>query len=629
MSAGSEHGAEGPAEGPAGGPGGAPGPALRYRIRPADPPAHLFEVELEIPEPDPAGQRLSMAAWIPGSYVIREFAKHVVELGARAGGRPVPVAKLDKSSWRCAPCTGPLVVRYRVYAWELSVRAAHLDTTHGFFNGTSVFLRVHGQEGRPCVVELLPPEGEAYRGWRVATAMPRLEAPPFGFGSYRVSGWEELIDHPVEMGTFDLVTFYPCGYPHHLALTGRHRADLDRLARDLERICAHWIRFFGEPPPMERYLFLVTAVGKGYGGLEHRASSALLCSRRDLPQRHGGAEEHYRTFLGLCSHEYLHTWHVKRIRPAALVGPDLDRERYTRLLWVFEGITTYYQHLSLVRCGLITPEAFLDLLGQLATRVWRSPGRFRQSVAESSLETWTKLYKQDDNAPNAIVSYYTKGALVALCLDLTLRLRSANGCSLDEVMRALWRRHGLTGRPLPEDGFRPLVEEVSGLDLEAFFRDHVEGTAELPLAELLAPFGVRFQLRPAESLDDPGGRPAGLPLEALRRRPSLGVRLAEEGPEARLVHVYEGGAAQRAGLSPGDVLVALDGLRVTRANLDELLATYAPGEEVVVHAFRRDELMPFRVALGRPAEDTCFLSLDPAADGAARARRAAWLEGEG
>lgn len=602
---------------------------LRYRIRPADPAAHLFEVELEVPEPDPAGQLLSMAAWIPGSYVIREFAKHVVELQARCRGRTVPAEKLDKSTWRCAPCQGPLELRYRVYAWELSVRAAHLDTTHGFFNGTSVFLRVHGQEGRPCVVEILPPEGEAGRRWRVATAMPRLEAPPYGFGTYRVAGWEELIDHPVEMGTFDLVTFYACGYPHDLALTGHHRADLDRLARDLQRVCEHWIRFFGEPPPMERYLFLVTAVDRGYGGLEHRSSCALLCSRRDLPQRHGGSEEHYRTFLGLCSHEYLHTWHVKRIRPAALAGPDLDRERYTRLLWAFEGVTTYYQYLSLVRCGLLGPEGFLELLGQLATRVWRSPGRFRQSVAESSLETWTKLYKQDDNAPNAIVSYYTKGALVALCLDLTLRLRTGNGCSLDEVLRALWRRHGLTGRPLPEDGLRPLVEKLSGLDLGPFFRDYVEGTAELPLAELLEPFGVRFELRPAEGLSDEGGRPASQPLEVLRRRPSLGVRLAEEGEAARLVHVYEGGAAQRAGLSPGDVLVAVGGLRATRSNLEELLAAYAPGERVTVHAFRRDELLAFEVALQPPREDTCVLSLDPGADGAARARRAAWLEGEG
>lgn len=598
--------------------------SIHYCIIPKNPQAHLFQVTLTLLEPDSEGQRLSLPAWIPGSYLIRDFAKHVVQLRAESQGQPLSVQKLDKSTWRCAPGAGPLTISYEVYAWDGSVRAAHLDTSHGFFNGTSVFLKVEGQENRPCQVAILPPEGEAYHRWQVATALPRAGAEPYGFGDYRAEDYDELIDHPVEMGQFSLASFDACGVPHDIAITGRHWADRDRLCRDLKVLCEQHIRFFGESAPMDRYVFLVTATGEGYGGLEHRASTALLCSRNDLP-RAGEVEtrEGYRNFLGLCSHEYFHTWNVKRIKPAAFIPYDLHRESYTRLLWAFEGITSYYDELGLVRSGLISQESYLEVLGQTITKVLRGPGRFKQSLAESSFDAWTKLYQQDENAPNAIVSYYTKGSLAALALDLTLRKETQGQCSLDEVMRALWETYGRTGAGVPENGIEQLAAEISGLDLSAFFDATLRGTEDLPLEAILAGVGVCYELRASESGDDKGGKPA----KGKMSRTTLGLTLAPNEKEARVSQVFDDSAAQLAGLSAGDSLIAMDGIRVTASSLEKMIASYPAGAAVQIHAFRRDELREFHVTLKAAPQDTCVLTIDQSADPATVTARRSWLLG--
>ena len=596
-----------------------------YTIIPSHPAAHLFQVTCTVSDPDPAGQQFSLPAWIPGSYMIREFARNIVQLHAVAAGKPLAVKKIDKHTWACEPCAGPLSVSCEVYAWDLSVRAAHLDTTHGYFNGTSVFLLPHGKEGYPCVVDIQRPVGKEYAGWRVGTALTPVGAAPYGFGTYNAADYDELVDHPVEMGDFTLATFDACGVPHDVIITGRHNADMPRLCDDMRRICEHHIRFFGEPAPMQRYVFLIMAVGEGYGGLEHRASTSLLCSRNSLP-RAGDTEinEDYRGFLGLVSHEYFHTWNVKRIRPAAFMPYDLARENYTRQLWAFEGITSYYDDLALVRCGLITPEIYLQLLGETATRVWRGSGRLKQTVTESSFDAWTKFYRQDENAANAIVSYYTKGALVALALDLTIRQGSGGKKSLDDVMRALWQHRGKAGIGVAEDEIERVACEVSGLDLKKFFDAALRSTTDVPLAELLAHVGVGFSLRPAESDSDKGGKPATKSGDKLAQRAVLGVRLTE-GSEARLAAVFDNGAAQAAGLSAGDVLLAFNSIKVTRAGLEKLLQAARPGERVQVHAFRRDELLEFEVLLKPPAADTAVLQLAPEAAAPVLVRRRAWL----
>ncbi len=592
-----------------------------YTVLPKDPAAHLFEVTCTVQNPDPSGQDFSLPSWIPGSYLMREFARHVVHLEAMADGRPVKTTKLNKHTWRSEPCTAPLTLRYEIYAWDFSVRTAHLDQTHGFFNGTSLFLKPRGREAAPCLVELLPPRGDVRGEWRVATTLPAQQVDETGFGHYRAANYEELIDHPVEMGDFTLGTFEVDGIPHEIAITGRHRADLERICRDLEIICSHHVALFGELPAMERYLFLLTVTGEGYGGLEHRSSTALICSRHDLPRPGDDRiSEGYRAFLGLCSHEYFHLWNVKRIRPAAFSGCSLEEEAYTRQLWAFEGITSYYDDLALRRSGLLSVESYLELLGQTITRVWRGAGRFRQSVAESSFDAWIKFYRQDENSPNTIVSYYAKGALIALALDLTIRLQSDGRRSLDDLMRTLWTKYGKTGKGVPEGAIEREAERIADTDLRSFFSRHLYGTEDPPLESLLARFGVAFHLRPADSDSDKGGRPA------TRQRPRtvLGARFRDQRGMPQITTVFEGGAAQRAGLAAGDLLCAIDHQRVTPDNLERLLEHYFPGERITVHAFRYDELMCFDVTLQEAPADTCFLALLDS-DPVAVERRLAWL----
>lgn len=589
-----------------------PAAPIRYRIRPLRPEAHLFEVQCIVAEPAAEGQHFALPAWVPGSYMIREFARHIVAIRASSGRKAVPLRKRDKHTWQAAPCEGALTVTAEIYAWDLSVRAAHLDQTHGFFNGPCVFLRVLGQEARPCEVEILKPPGRAYARWRVATSMRRKQAPAYGFGLYEAADYDELIDHPVEMGTFTLASFKAHGIPHDIALTGRHEADMDRLCRDLKRMCEWHIDLFGRPAPMDRYVFLVMAVGEGYGGLEHRASTALLCSRNDLPAvSMRGTTDAYRGFLGLCSHEYFHTWNVKRIKPAAFTPYDLTQENYTSLLWAFEGFTSYYDDLALVRSGLISAQEYLETLARGITQLQRGAGRRRQSVSESSWDAWIKYYRPDENSPNAVVSYYGKGALVALCLDALIRKGTRGRKSLDDVMRALWRYYGSGAQGVEEEGIERVAEEASGLRLRAFFDKALRSTAELPLKQCLADLGVEMLLRPGETSTERGGKNSSRSAQQLALRATLGARTAASDSDVKLANVYEGGAAQRAGLSAGDVIVALNGLRVNAKDFETRIGVQMPGDVVHVHAFRRDELHEFKVRLQAPEADTCVLTLAP------------------
>jgi predicted metalloprotease with PDZ domain len=564
---------------------------IHYAIRPADPAAHLFHVTVTVAQPDSAGQRFLLPAWIPGSYMIREFARHIVRLTALAGERKLAVRKLDKHTWRCAPCAGPITLAYEVYAWDLSVRAAHLDHTHGFFNGACTLLLPLGHELAPCRIDILPPAGRAYAQWQVATGLtPARGTPRNGFGTYLAANYDELIDCPVEIGAFAHAQFTAHGTPHDIAITGRvPKLDLQRLTTDIKRVCEAQIALFeprSKEAPFARYSFLTLAVGDGYGGLEHRNSTALLCKRNDLP--YAGMKdstEAYRGFLRLVSHEYFHSWNVKRIKPSAFVPYDLTRENHTALLWAFEGFTAYYDDLMLARCGLLTETQYLDTLAKTLSTVLQRPGRLKQSVAESSFDAWIKYYRQDENAPNSIVNYYQKGALVALALDLTIRTQTAGRCSLDDVMRQLWRefkRAGAAYAGVAEDGILKAAEAATGLKLARALREWTEGTRDPDFAALLAPFGIEFLPQPA--LD--------APAFAL-----LGASTARNGETLRLANVFDHSPARAAGLSGGDVLVAIDGLRITAESFDKQLARYAPGDTVELAAFRRDELMRFEVTL--------------------------------
>lgn len=599
--------------------------AHQYRIKPKDPAAHLYAVSLTVEHPDPEGQVFAIPAWIPGSYMIRDYAKHVVAIRAESDGLNVALTKLDKSRWQAAAVERPLTLVLEVYAYDLSVRGAHLDNTHAYFNGPCVFPAVVGQEDVACSVDIAPPEGRIGKDWRVATAMRPAGAETYGFGCYEARDYDELIDHPVEIGELAVGEFEANGIPHAIAIRGDSQVDMARLCHDLTTVCEQHMRLLGPPADLDRYLFLLHTPANGYGGLEHRWSSSLVCKRDALPAR-GEAEigDDYRNFLGLASHEYFHLWNVKRMKPAVFTPYDLSSESYTGLLWVFEGVTSYYDDLALVRSKLISAASYLELLGKTITRVLRGGGRLRQSVEASSFDAWTKFYKQDANARNAIVSYYTKGALIALTLDLKLRTETDGRVSLDDVMKTCWQRFGETGEGMPELGLEAVAQEISGIDLADFFEAAVRGTGELPLAAMLKTHGVHYRLRAAGGSDDQGGKPLA---EDKRRKTWFGASLISKSGSSVFESIANGSPAEKAGVAPGDRAVALDGLELTAANADTRLKRHRAGERLKLVLFRDDELIETTIRLAAAPEDTCFLELDEDADAETVNRRAAWLTG--
>lgn len=520
--------------------------ALHFRVVAADLHAHLFHVTLTIAQPL-AAQELSLPVWIPGSYLVREFAKNLQNLRASQQGQAVALVQINKQRWQAANQPGqPLVLQYEVYANDPSVRTASLDALRGFFNGTSLCLRAEGLIEQPCQLEVVAPKLPAgHAAWQCATALMPLQTDAAGFGCYQAADYDELADSPVELGAFWSADFVAAGVVHRLVVAGATASfDSARLLADTQRICETAIAFWHDTPdshgsgqpPFQNYLFMLHATADGYGGLEHRNSTALICTRSDLP-RLGvpQASEGYTTLLGLISHEYFHTWNVKRLRPAEFTRYDYAQENYTELLWFFEGFTSYYDDLLLRRAGLIDDAAYLKLLGKTITQVQQTPGRLLQTVAQASFDAWVKYYRQDENTPNATISYYTKGALVALCLDLTLRQEGRT--TLDAVMRALWQH--CAGGPMTEADLRTVLHRLAGRSFDAELDAWVHSTAELPVPACLAAHGVEAQC------DEPP------PAQR------WGLRVTENGA-IRVQSVLRGSMAERAGMAAGDEWLGIE-----------------------------------------------------------------------
>jgi len=578
---------------------------IHYSITPTSPEAHLFEVVCSIKNPDPKGQVVYLPAWIPGSYMIRDFSKNIVEINAFSNNQTIQLSKQDKQTWLCEKTSAAIEIKYTIYAWDLSVRTAHLDTTHAFFNGSSVFLAIKGKEDAPVQVTIHKPHGDEYKDWRVATTLTREKTELFAAGNYSANNYEELIDHPVEIGRFDEINFNINDTPHHIIVTGVQRSDLSRLANDVEKICRTHITMFGELPEMERYMFLLTVVGTGYGGLEHRSSTALICNRKDLPIKNMPKKnDDYINLLGLFSHEYFHTWNIKRIKPKEFIPYQLQSETYTELLWAFEGITSYYDELGLVRSGVIDEQTYIELLGKNITRVMRGSGRHKQTLLESSYDTWTKFYQQDENAPNAIVSYYVKGALFALCLDLKIRAATDNAHSLDDIMRELWNVYGKKGIGIDHATIPEIVKTITKKSFNTFFADYLKTINDLPLDELLKKSGLTLEKRATDNMDDTGGKFKNDDLNVF----NLGVKLQSNSLGAKVQVVYDGGAIQQAGIAVGDIIIAVNKLKASKETLLSLLSTYSSGDHITFDIFRRDELMEFSVSLQEPVVNSYFLN---------------------
>ena len=578
---------------------------ILYQIKVHDLHAHQFLVTLRIPEPAPQ-QRVSLPVWIPGSYLVREFSRHIVSMRATQGARSVPLEQLDKATWvaRCQG-RGALTLTCVVYAFDTSVRAAFLDSQRGFFNATSLCLRVQGRHAEPQRIELrgLP------SGWQVATAMRAVQVDAAGRGIYEADGYDELVDHPFELGRFWRGRFEAQGVSHDYVVAGAlPDFDGERLLADVRRICRTQMAFWHgkKKPPFTRYVFLHNLVEEGHGGLEHRASTALISPRRDMPQRgRPDSGDGYANLLGLVSHEYFHAWNVKRLRPAEFADYDYTRENYTELLWFFEGFTSYYDDLLLRRAGLIDDARYLQRVARTVSGVLATPGRHVHSLAQASFDAWVKYYRADENSPNATVSYYTKGSLVALALDLTLR--SEGRGTLDDVMRTLWTA-GRAG-PIREADIAAALHEVGGRSYGRELAGWVHGTDELPLHGLLARFGVDWTVQSA----------------TLAQR--LGVRVNESAlTGVKVQQVLAGGAAQRSGWSSGDEILAVAGWRVRR--LDDALRLMTVDQPVPVLVSRDQRVLSLTLELpapSTPGPGAVVLGLPASPDPAALALRKAWL----
>jgi predicted metalloprotease with PDZ domain len=585
---------------------------IRYTISMPAPHTHRFHITLEVEGVTAPTLDLALPVWTPGSYMVREYARHLQSFSAAAGGAPLGWEKIDKATWR-VDAAGHTSVRitYEVYAFELTVRTSHLDGSHGYFNPATLCLAVLGRADQPHHVQIDAPEG-----WRASTGLRQGEAP----GSFVARDYDELIDSPFEIGTHRLLTFEVEGVPHEIALWGSGNEDAQQLVDDTRRIVEATRAHFDGPLPYERYLFIVQLADGLYGGLEHRNSVTNLLDRWTFrPARS------YERFLGLTSHEYYHVWNVKRIRPAPLGPFDYQRENYTRQLWVAEGITSYYDNLILARSGLISPDRYLETLADDILALQSQPGRAVQTLAQSSFDAWIKFYRPDEQSINSSISYYLKGSLVALALDMAIRAGTDGARSLDDVMRYLYTevyggadqsRFYDAGAFAEDGGFLAAVESVAG-DAGGRYREllrrAVETTEELDYDTALAAVGLRPEWGYKADVP-PGHAPA-----------TLGVRLKSEHGRLKVAAVLAGGPAEQAGIYAHDEIIAFAGARVDEERLKARLLERSPGERVAVTLFRGDQLIQVEAQLGSAPHDTLRLVPHPEASMAQQQERRRWL----
>lgn len=572
---------------------------LKYTVSLPAPATHHVEVALTV-EVAPGSLELWMPTWAPGSYLIREFARNVRHLrAADAAGRALVTRRVDKHTFRVEIVdAGLITVRYGLFLFEMSVRTSFVDDTQAMLNGTSVFLAVTGYEARPSRVTVELPEG-----WLADSGLPLVEESA-GAVTWEADDYDHLVDCPIQLGEYQRVDFEAAGVPHRIAIVGGGNHDAERLCADTTRLVEIAAHMFGGLP-YRNYLFVLQQVKAGRGGLEHRNSSVLQFSRFGHTD-----DKAYHELLTLISHEHFHVWNVKRIRPREFVPYDLRNETYTRMLWVCEGVTAYYDELLPHRAGLVTRKKYLEQISEEITRIEQSPGSQAQDLEEASLLTWIRFYRPDEDFANSAISYYRKGALVALLLDLEIRRRSGSARSLDDVLRALHARHGDGRTGFDAAEFEALAADIAGEPLADFFARAVRGTDPLDFAAAVQPFGLTLVRRPR----DP--EPAARDL--------IGVRMVEGG--LLVDGVDRGSPAERAGLSARDEVLAVNDHRVSAATLGKRLLE-ARGRQIEMVVFRDDRLRTFAVDVPAQAFAVARLEVSPQASREELDRLERWLGG--
>ncbi|MCA9508324.1 MAG: M61 family metallopeptidase [Myxococcales bacterium] len=572
--------------------------------------AHLFNVSMHIPYAV-VRQRLSLPVWTPGSYMVREFAQHIVSFEALDSDEKINYKKINKNTFELDNESSNIIVKYQVYAFDSSIRAAYIDNQQAFFNGTALFLCPEGLEDSEYSVSIPPPRQET---WNVATTMPALKVDARGFGTYHSQNYEELIDFPFQVSAMKRLPFMTADIPHEIVLVGDVRPfDEQRLVRDLSKLCAEHHALFKQSP-FDKYLFIARFEEGGYGGLEHRNSSMLLSSSNALPQY--GLKEpdaQYRNFLGLCSHEYFHAWNVKAIKPKSFVPYNLNEECYTESLWIFEGITSYYDELLVRRAGLISQQSYLELMSKNLTRLERNRGRFTQSLYDASFDAWIKFYRPNENSTNATTSYYLKGSIVALYLDLFIRFKNSNKKTLDDVMRSVFIAYG-DGHGMFEEQFLDMLKEIGDLDINEFKERFLSGTEDAPLEKLLNHNGVSLAMEADEIFVD----------DKTRMNAHLGCKIRfDDNQRALITFVELEGPAMKAGLAPFDEIVAINSIRIDAKNWPELASALKPDEEVEIVYARKKRLFQLKLWPSNVPTHQCKLSIQDGEENIIK--RQSWL----
>ncbi|WP_218355226.1 M61 family metallopeptidase [Alteromonas lipotrueiana] len=560
---------------------------------------HTFAVSVSIPASQSKVTTLSLPAWIPGSYMIRDFARHIIKIEAfNDSGEAVVLDKTDKQTWQYCAQNQSITVTYTVFAFDLSVRSAFINDQYAFCNGTSVFLKIHGLEHQPHTLAISPP---AKTDWNVHTSMVCLD------NQYQCQNYAEFIDHPIFIGQAQVQTFKVDNIEFDVLFSGDAPVDIERICNDLKPVCQHHLSLFEKPYPIQRYLFMTLLSDTGFGGLEHRNSTALLYPRFDLPLpgEHKVRPDGYITFLSLCSHELFHTWNVKRIRPEVLVQPDLSSEVFTEQLWIYEGFTSFYDDVTLARTELITPEKYLGIVGQNLTRLLHGSGRHLQSAAASSFDAWTRFYKQDANSVNHIVSYYTKGGIIALGLDLLIRRESQNRYSLDTVMKHMWNDYGKDERGTPDDVIATICHDKLNIDVTDYLNQVVYGTEDVNLSAWLADIGVTLHYRAKLNSADKGGTDVGHGgnqhmLGATVKTAPMGVAVAQ---------VNSNTAASKAGLQINDIILAVDNFVVNENLLQRLLNT-STETTLALTVIRDGRILNLTLPVQPSLQQACYFTIE-------------------
>jgi predicted metalloprotease with PDZ domain len=584
--------------------------ALAYHIVPENLTEHVFNVKISIPASRHDVIHLSLPAWIPGSYMIRDFCKNIHLLEARSpSNEKQPLSQIDKQTWRVDNASSGLQITYQVYAFDLSVRGAYLFDEYAFFNGTSTFLEVNeftAYSKAPISVEIV--NNQIANHWQLCTSLKQrsiVESEGCATHYFMCEDYQELIDHPVLMGVVEKHTFEVAGTRFHLVFSGKTETDIERICSDLKPLCKHHLDLFNGLPEKD-YWFITLLCEDGFGGLEHRASTALMFPRFHLPMRCESdiIPEQYQQFLSLCSHELFHAWNVKRIKPEIMILPDLSSEQYMEQLWIYEGFTSLYDDLSLARTKLINAQRYAEILGENVTRMNRTQGRHKQTITQSSFEAWSKFYKQDAASHNHIVSYYNKGAVIALALDITLRQLSNNRYSIDQLMQLLWANYGLKNIGTPNDVIQRICKEHFNIDVSGFLNIAIYTTMDLPLDTMVHSIGLKLNLRSRASADDKGGK-----ANKDRVKHALGATYKDQGSGVVLQTMHDGSPIVQAGAQIGDVMIALGQWQVNSGNLQRLLDNQQ-GDKVVITLLRQGRIIQGTLAIRPAINDTVYFTIE-------------------